>query len=58
MTGAICPAAGGKTYEAMSKVERAADYAARTAISHELGHNRLEITNTYLGSRFAKRGAK
>lgn len=57
LTGAPCPAAGGKTYDGMTKGERAADYHARLAISHELGHNRLEITNTYLGSRFAKKGA-
>lgn len=57
LTGAPSPAAGGRTYETMSKAERAADYRARLAISRELGHNRVEVTDTYLGSRFAKRSA-
>ena len=48
-------AAGGKTYERMSGDERAADYRARLTISRELGHNRVEITDAYLGRRFAKR---
>lgn len=55
MTGAPSPAAGGKTYETMTRGERAADHRARMAISRELGHNRLEITDAYLGRRFAKR---
>jgi len=56
ITGAPSPAAGGKTYENMGKEERAADYRARLAISRELGHNRVEITDAYLGGRFAGRG--
>jgi hypothetical protein len=54
LTGAPSPAAGGKTYERMNSDERAADYRARLAISRELGHNRVEITDAYLGRRFAK----
>lgn len=53
LTGALAPAAGGKTHENMTKGERAADYRARMAISRELGHNRVEVTDTYLGRRFA-----
>jgi integrase len=53
LTGHPCPAAGGPTYERMTRVARAIDYTARLQISGELGHNRLEITDTYLGSRFA-----
>lgn len=56
LTGAPSPAAGGKNHANMTKAERAADYRARLAISRELGHNRVEITDAYLGSRFAKRG--
>jgi hypothetical protein len=57
LTDQDAPAAGGKTYEQLSKVERAADYRARLTISRELGHNRIEITDTYLGRRFAQRAA-
>ncbi|MGJ4972872.1 phage integrase N-terminal domain-containing protein [Bradyrhizobium sp. HKCCYLRH1073] len=54
LTGRPCPAAGGATYERMSRAEKAADFRARMRISSELGHARLAITDTYLGSRFAK----
>lgn len=53
LTGTRPPAAGGKTYENMTQAERAADYRARMEISRELGHNRLEVTDVYLGRRFA-----
>lgn len=53
LLGAPSPAAGGKTYENMNQAERAADYRARLTISRELGHNRVEITDAYLGRRFA-----
>lgn len=56
LTGAPCPAAGGKTWENMSRTEQAADYRARLAVSRELGHNRVEITDAYLGRRFAGKG--
>jgi hypothetical protein len=55
LMGAPSPAAGGKTYERMNGDERAADYRARLTISRELGHNRVEVTDAYLGRRFAKR---
>lgn len=54
MIGAPSPAAGGKHYENMTKGERAADYRVRLAISRELGHNRIQVTDAYLGGRFAK----
>jgi hypothetical protein len=53
MTLRKAPAAGGKTYEQLTREERAADYRARLAVSRELGHNRIEITDAYLGRRFA-----
>jgi hypothetical protein len=56
LTGQEAPAAGGKTYENMSREEQAADYKARMAVSRELGHNRVEITDAYLGRRFAGKG--
>ncbi|MER9213503.1 integrase domain-containing protein [Mesorhizobium sp. M0663] len=52
LTGQSCPLAGGKRWADMSGNERAADRAARHRISAELGHGRLKITDTYLGSAF------
>jgi integrase len=52
LTGQPCPLAGGKHWDAMSAGERAADRTARMKISAELGHGRLKITDTYLGSAF------
>lgn len=54
LTGRPCPAAGGATHERLSRAEKAADFRARMQISSELGHGRLNVTDTYLGSRFAK----
>ncbi|OPH84354.1 phage integrase N-terminal domain-containing protein [Nitrobacter vulgaris] len=54
LTGRPCPAAGGATHERLSRTEKAADFRARMQISNELGHGRLNVTDTYLGSRFAK----
>nr|WP_246801321.1 hypothetical protein [Bradyrhizobium genosp. L] len=54
LTGHPCPAAGGSTYERMSRAEKAADFRTRMQISNELGHRRLGVTDTYLGGRFAK----
>lgn len=55
LTGREAPAAGGKTYEQMNREERATDYRARLTVSRELGHNRVDITDAYLGRRFAAR---
>lgn len=57
LTGWKAPAAGGKTYENLTREERAADYRARLTVSRELGHNRIEITDAYLGRRFAGKAA-
>ncbi|MCK1497886.1 phage integrase N-terminal domain-containing protein [Bradyrhizobium sp. 188] len=56
LTGRPSPAAGGETYERLSRGERARDYWARLQISRELGHNRLQVTDIYLGGRFAAKG--
>ena len=58
LTGRPCPAAGGLTYERLSRADRGADYRARMQISAELGHGRLSVTDTYLGSRFAAKAGK
>ncbi|PTW61685.1 integrase-like protein [Breoghania corrubedonensis] len=52
LTGFPCPLAGGKAWKDMTEQERAADRAARRQVSAELGHARLKITDTYLGSAF------
>lgn len=53
LTGWACPAAGGRTADAMTPDEQRRDREARLEISHELGHGRLDVTDTYLGRRFA-----
>ena len=55
LTGWSCPAAGGPTADRRTPADAARDRAARLEISHELGHGRLDVTDTYLGRRFAQR---
>ncbi|GMA80350.1 hypothetical protein GCM10025880_67670 [Methylorubrum aminovorans] len=55
MTGQECTAAGGRPFEQMTAAERRADYRARQTITRELGHERRQITDAYLGYRFARR---
>lgn len=57
LTGERPPAAGGRTWETMSRDERARDYRARMVISRELGHNRVDVTDAYLGRRYAGKAA-
>lgn len=57
LTGRDVPARGGATYDNLSRADRAADYRARLQISREMGHDRLDVANRYLGSRFAAKGA-
>lgn len=58
LTGWACPAAGGRTADLMNEVERRRDVSARLQISHELGHGRIDVTDTYLGRRFAYNAEK
>ncbi|WP_296583618.1 phage integrase N-terminal domain-containing protein [Xanthobacter sp.] len=53
LTGWRCPAAGGPTVEFMIARDAARDRAARLQIARELGHGRLDVTDTYLGRRYA-----
>ncbi|MBD1549528.1 phage integrase N-terminal domain-containing protein [Roseibium aggregatum] len=55
LTGWSCPAAGGPTVDRMTPAEADRDRDARMTVSHELGHGRLDVTDTYLGRRFAPR---
>jgi hypothetical protein len=49
LTGWKSPAAGGPTARALNPAQRLADDVARQTISHELGHDRPQITAGYLG---------
>lgn len=49
MTGWDCPAAGGPTVDKMTPEQIRRDRSVRFHISHELGHGRLDVTDTYLG---------
>ena len=49
LTGWACPLAGGPTRREMTKAQHEVDQSVRLKISQELGHNRIEITKTYLG---------
>jgi hypothetical protein len=49
LTGWDCPAAGGPTADRMTPEQIRRDRSVRLRISHELGHGRLDVTDTYLG---------
>ena len=49
LTGWDCPVAGGPSRKELSAPERIVDEEARQVVSRELGHNRMQITSTYLG---------
>ena len=49
LTSWPCPAAGGPVSAELDAAQKAIDTEARLNISHELGHEREEITAVYLG---------
>ncbi|MFK1438035.1 phage integrase N-terminal domain-containing protein [Pseudomonas aeruginosa] len=49
LTGWKAPAAGGPSARNLTPAQRAMDARARQIISHELGHERTQITAVYLG---------
>lgn len=49
LTGWQAPAAGGPGARALTPAQRQIDAQARQIISHELGHERTQITTLYLG---------
>lgn len=53
LTGWACPLAGGPTCDRMTAAQERRDRSARMQISHEMGHGRLDVTDTYLGRRWA-----
>lgn len=55
--GEAPPALGGRTIDTLSPEERRREYFIRLEISRELGHNRVDVTATYLGPRWAQKAA-
>ena len=51
LTGWKAPKAGGPSTRDLSEQQRQIDREARLQISEELGHERIEVTNNYLGSK-------
>lgn len=49
LTGRAAPAAGGLRSRQLTPEQRAGDHEARLTISHELGHEREQVTAVYLG---------
>lgn len=49
LTGFACPYAGGKPKNALKGAEKKADAIARQKLTREMGHERPDITNVYLG---------
>lgn len=47
LTGHAVPVNGGQCY----CIDRGLDYKARQQISHELGHNRIDVVSAYIGGR-------
>ena len=54
--GVLAPAAGGPCHDGLSASERDRLDAVRLAVSAELGHGRLDVTDAYLGNRWQSRG--
>ena len=55
--GVKAPAEGGPTHDQLTPAERARLDAVRLQVSQELGHNRIDVTDAYLGGRWPKKGA-
>ena len=49
LTGWKSPAAGGPISKALTAKQREKDHQVRLVISHELGHEREQVTAVYLG---------
>ena len=49
LTGWYAPSAGGLKFKELTQAQQQLDQEVRLQISHELGHNRIEITRVYLG---------
>ena len=49
LTGWESPHCGGPKRKNMDKIQKEIDNKARSIISNELGHNRIEIVKVYVG---------
>ena len=49
LTGWKSPIAGGPPSKSLTREQRDRDYQVRLVISHELGHEREQVTAVYLG---------
>ena len=58
LAGFACPASGGPTVDRMTPDQVRADRRARLEISRELGHGRIDVTDTYLGRRTKPKESK
>lgn len=54
LAGVMSPAEGGPTHDQVTPEERARLDAVRLQVSQELGHNRIDVTDAYLGGRWPK----
>ncbi|MGA0565571.1 phage integrase N-terminal domain-containing protein [Ancylobacter sp. VNQ12] len=57
LSGVQAPAEGGPTHDQVTPAERARLDAVRLQVSQELGHNRIDVTDAYLGGRWPKKAA-
>ena len=57
LAGQLPPALGGRTCDHLDRAGQERDYAVRLQVSRELGHNRVDVTATYLGARWAPKAA-
>lgn len=57
LSGSLPPALGGVTCDALDVAARRSEYFVRLQVSRELGHNRVDVTATYLGPRWAPKAA-
>ncbi len=53
--GEAAPSVGGRSHHEMTAEERDRSDTVRLEISRELGHNRIDVTDAYLGPRWAKK---
>ena len=57
LSGVQPPAEGGPTHDQLDAVARARLDTIRLQVSQELGHNRIDVTDAYLGGRWLKKTA-
>lgn len=58
LAGVKAPAEGGPLHSALPPAERLRLDEIRLQVSRELGHNRIDVTDAYLGSRWGRGAAK